>query len=124
MENLRDEKDMTVNKVFVTWQEVDNFILSMKDFIEKNHFTGVFGPARGGVIFAVMISHKYNLPYLGAPQKGCLVVDDIVDTGKTTLAYIDKGYKIASMYYKENEYSIPDFWEKEKKDEWIVFPWE
>lgn len=124
MENLRDEKDITVIKEYVSWLNVNTFINSLKEFIEENDFNGVYGPARGGLIFAVMISHKYNLPFLGAPQKGCLVIDDIVDTGKTAEAWKDKGYKIASMYYKKNPLVEPDFWAYEKTDQWIVFPWE
>ncbi len=122
--NLRDEKDITVVKEYVTWTDVDVFINSLDTFIQQNTFNGVYGPARGGLLFAVMISHKYNLPFLGAPQKGCLVVDDIIDTGKTAEAWKDKGYTIASMYYKKNNLVEPDFWVKEKTDKWIVFPWE
>ena len=124
MENLRDEKDITPKKVYVTWLQVTKFINSLQEFITDNNFNGVYGPARGGLIFAVMISHKYNLPFLGAPQKGCLVVDDIVDTGKTAEAWKDKGYSIASMYYKDNPLVQPDFWMCKKNNDWIVFPWE
>lgn len=124
MENLRDVRDKTINKEYVSWLQVDKFINSLKDFILSNNFNGVYGAPRGGLIFAVMISHVYNLPFLGAPQTGCLVVDDIVDSGVTALAWKDKGYKIASMYYKENKYVKPDFYIKEKHDEWLCFPWE
>ena len=122
--NERDERDITVVKEYVTWIDVDHFINSLDEFIKTNKFNGVYGPARGGLLFAVMISHKYKLPFLGAPQKGCLVIDDIVDTGKTAEAWKDKGYKIASMYYKINPLVEPDFWMYEKKDNWISFPWE
>lgn len=122
--NERDERDMTIKKEFVTWMDVDHFINSLQDFIKEHEFTGVYGPARGGLLFAVMISHKYGLPFLGAPQKGCLIVDDIVDTGKTAEAWKDKGYTIVSMYYKRNNLVEPDYWMFEKTDNWINFPWE
>ena len=114
--NERDERDMTIKKEFVNWMDVDHFINSLQDFIKEHEFTGVYGPARGGLLFAVMISHKYGLPFLGAPQKGCLIVDDIVDTGKTAEAWKDKGYTIVSMYYKRNNLVEPDYW--------MNFPWE
>lgn len=124
MENLRDEKDTTVIKEYVSWLDVIRFINDLESFINENEFNGVYGPARGGLIFAVMVSHKYKLPFLGAPQKGCLVIDDIVDTGKTAEAWKDKGYKIACMYYKDNPLVEPDFYVYKKTDKWIIFPWE
>lgn len=124
MINDRDKKEITIIKENVTWQDVDNFILSLKNYIKLNQFNGVYGPARGGLIFAVMISHRYNLPFLGAPQKGCICVDDIIDSGVTALAWKNKGYKIVSMYYKPNDFVKPDYYYKEKDDKWIYFPWE
>lgn len=124
MENLRDERDITPQKEYVTWSMIDHFINHLEDLIKENNFNGVYGPARGGLLFAVMISHKYNLPFLAAPQVGCLIVDDIVDTGETALAWHNKGYKICSMYYKKNNLVEPNLWLYEKKDQWISFPWE
>lgn len=124
MQNLRDDRDITIKKQCVSWLDVNKFINNLSDFIRTNNFNGVYGPARGGLVFAVMISHIYKLPFLGAPNKGCLIVDDIVDTGKTAEAWKDKGYKIASMYYKKNNLVEPDFWMFEKNDNWIIFPWE
>ena len=125
MGNLRDERDMTVVKEYVTWNDVEDFV---KWLAEKTNnfesFTGVYGPARGGVTYAAIISNRYNLPYLGAPSVGCLCVDDICDTGDTALAWKRKGYKIATHYYKKDALVEPDFWLKTKDDKWIVFPWE
>lgn len=124
MINDRDEKEITPVKENVSWQDVDNFISSLKNYIKLNQFNGVYGPARGGLIFAVMISHRYNLPFLGAPQKGCICVDDIIDSGVTALAWKNKGYNIVSMYYKPNDFVKPDYYYKEKDDKWVYFPWE
>jgi hypoxanthine phosphoribosyltransferase len=124
MENERDLRDMTVEKVKVTWDDVDAFITLLEPLISSSNFTGVYGPPRGGLIFAVIISHKYNLPFLGAPQKGCLVVDDIIDTGDTAKAWANKGYKIASMYYNTASCVVPDYFMRYKENKWIVYPWE
>lgn len=122
MGNLRDEREMTVVKEYVTWNDVEEFVNWLAE--QTNNFegyTGVFGPARGGVIYAAIISNRYNIPYLGAPTVGCLCVDDICDSGDTTLAWKQKGYKIATHYYKEGAKVEPDFWYKNKNDKWIVF---
>lgn len=122
MGNLRDEREMTVVKEYVTWNDVEEFVNWLAE--QTNNFegyTGVYGPARGGVVYAAIISNRYNIPYLGAPTVGCLCVDDICDSGDTALAWKQKGYKIATHYYKEGAKVEPDFWYKNKKDKWIVF---
>lgn len=122
MGNLRDEREMTVIKEYVTWNDVEEFVNWLAE--QTNNFegyTGVYGPARGGVIYAAIISNRYNIPYLGAPTVGCLCVDDICDSGDTALAWKQKGYKIATHYYKEGAKVEPDFWYKNKNDKWIVF---
>ena len=125
MLNKRDKRDMTSEKVYVTWSQVEDFISWLSE--QTDNFkcvNGVYSPARGGVIFGVIISNRYNIPFLGAPQPGCICVDDICDSGDTALAWQDKGYTIATMYYKKGSKVIPDFWRFEKEDKWIVFPWE
>lgn len=122
MGNLRDEREMTVVKEYVTWNDVEEFVNWLAE--QTNNFegyTGVYGPARGGIVYAAIISNRYNIPYLGAPTVGCLCVDDICDSGDTALAWKQKGYKIATHYYKEGAKVEPDFWYKNKKDKWIVF---
>lgn len=124
---IEDNENLTcsiVEKEYVTWKMVEDFVLALDEFIKDNNFNGVFGPAKGGLTLAVMIAHQYTLPFLGAPQRGCLVVDDIVDTGYTALAWQNKGYKIASMYYKKNNLVTPDFWLYKKTNKWIQYPWE
>lgn len=123
MENLRDIREVTPEKEYVTWQDVEQFIQTLaEDTNNFKDFTGVYGPARGGVLYAVIISNRYNIPYLGAPQVGCLCIDDICDSGDTALAWRQKGYKIATHYYNTKAKIEPDYWYKEKKDKWIVFP--
>ena len=124
MTNDRDDRDMTSEKIHVTWKDVDYFVNQLSSRFDMRQFNGVYGPARGGLVFAVMISHRYDLPFLGAPQKGCLVVDDIVDTGDTARAWANKGYTIASMFYNKNSAAPVDYYMFDKYDRWVVFPFE
>lgn len=105
----------------VTWQEVEEYIQGLP--IPQN-VTGVYGIPKGGLVLAVMVAYYYNIPLLQAPCKDCIVIDDIADTGKTLVHYKEKGYYITTMYYHKQSVVIPDYWLKEKKNEWIVFPWE
>lgn len=105
------------------WKEVEYFVEQLAKELPKN-ITGVYGIPRGGLCLAVMLSHKLNIPLLAAPSKNCVVIDDIADTGETLYHYRGKGYYIATMYYHKQSRVVPDFWYKEKTNEWIVFPWE
>ena len=88
-------------------------------------FDGVWGPARGGLPLAVCLSHRLNLPFLLKPKsKNTLIVDDIADTGKTLKKFAGKGYFIATWFYHRQSKVVPQVWIREKKDDWIVFPWE
>ena len=57
-----------------------------------------------------------------------LIVDDIADTGKTIdqMKRIDvyKGAYYATLYYHQQSSHEPEYWVEEKKDDWIVYPWE
>lgn len=115
----------------VTYEHVDRFIQRVTEFCKDKNFVGVYGPARGGLPFAVWLSHRAKLPMLMSPCKGCLIVDDIADTGKTLEKYAgvigdkyaDK-YTICTMFYHRDCSFEPDLWMYEKGKEWIVFPWE
>lgn len=123
MGNLRDERDKTIIKEYVTWDDIEDFIAHLaRETDNFKKFNGVYGPARGGIIYAAIISNRYNIPFLGAPQVGCLCIDDICDTGDTALAWRNKGYFIATHYFKKGAKVEPDYWFREKEDKWIVFP--
>ena len=125
MENLRDKREKTIEKVYVSWNDVEQFIKFLADNTNNfKEFNGVYGPARGGVIYAVIISNRYNIPFLGAPQRGCICVDDICDSGNTALAWKEKGYIIATHYYKQGSKVLPNLFMNFKDDKWVVFPWE
>lgn len=108
----------------VTWKDVDDYVDEVVIHYASKELTGVYGVPRGGVILAVMLSHALNIPFLSAPCEGCLVVDEISDTGSTLLHYREKKYQITTMFCNPETKVIPDFYKKLKHDEWVVFPWE
>ena len=117
-----------VNFETVQWKDVEAFVVWLVSQLKKEGVspTGVYGPPRGGLALAVMLSHALDLPFLTEPVKDCLWVDDIVDTGKALYPYKSQDVYTASMYYNESlSCCAPDFWYKEKrKGTWIAFPWE
>lgn len=122
---------MEDNKFYVTWNDmmayVDELIADLKK--QKIKPTGVYGIPRGGLIIATLLSYKMNIPLLLNAAEGCIIVDDIADSGRTLLHYTKNDtqfnkYYISTMFYHERSLVKPNFYKFKKDDKWIVFPWE
>lgn len=120
-----------MDKEIVTWQDVKQYIYGVYAKYKPLNLTGVYGVPRGGLVLAVMVSHKLEIPLLTAPIKGCLIIDDICDSGETLLHYERNSsamskplYHISTMIYKSNSLVTPEYYWDVKNDKWIVFPWE
>ena len=120
-----------VEKQYVSWNSVDTFVNVLIDYIKMHKivFTGVYGLPRGGLIPAVIISNRLNIPLLMAPSNNCLIIDDIADSGRSLYHYTENDtqfnkYFIATMFYHKRSIVKPDFYLYEKDDKWIIFPWE
>lgn len=117
------------NKIFVTWDMVEKFVEELYNKYKDEKFSGVYGLPRGGLIPAIMISHKFRIPLLMAPTNNCLIVDDISDSGYSLLHFTENDtnfckYTIATMYYHTRSLVKPDFYIWNKNNDWVVFPWE
>ena len=114
------------NKIILSWDDVEVLVdkLCEKILFETPTIDSVTGIARGGLIPAVMISHKLGLPYVDYALPNTLVIDDIADSGAT----LEKapGVYTAVLHYKPHTSSFkPSIWTEEHKgDEWIIYPWE
>lgn len=119
-------------KKYISWNTVENFISDVVKQYKDADLPGVFGIPRGGLVIAVMLSHRLNIPMLMSPVPGCMIVDDICDSGESLLHYVknssgvaENGYHIVTMFYKKNQLDIiPEYWYMEKSKDWVVFPWE
>lgn len=106
---------------------MDSFIARLTERIQahKHAIVGVYGIPRGGLVFSVMLSHSLGIPCLQAPCKGCIVVDDIYDSGKALSPYIGR-YEIHTMHMRERA-DIPtevDYQTIVPEGIWVVYPWE
>lgn len=118
-------------KELVKWSDIQEYINKVSILNRNKNISGVYGLPRGGLIFAVLLSHKMNIPLLQAPCKNCIIIDDISDTGESLLHYKNNSsgnekydYYITTMYYKQGSLVEPDYYFKKKEDNWIVYPWE
>jgi uncharacterized protein len=112
------------NKIYLSWDDITILVEDLCNTIKTSgvQIKSITGIQRGGLIPAVMISHKLNIPYVSRINKDTLVVDDICDTGQTLQDSI--GLYTAALHYKPTAMTTPDFYAKEVGPEWIVYPWE
>lgn len=107
----------------LSWDDFERMVAVLIDRLSEYRLTGVYGVPRGGLVLATVISHRMGIPLLGAPVKGCVVVDDISDTGRTLLPYEGR-YVTATLYYAKDTQVMPDVTVRKKSVNWVVFPWE
>lgn len=135
-------KDNAQSKTkFFTWSDIESYLERMASTLKivGNDLTGIYGVPRGGLILAVILSHKLKLPLIqniDDISQNTLVVDDIVETGETIRRLNKKvrpavrnKLKLASLHYVENSIVQSDKMlfscEKLKvKTEWFIYPWE
>ena len=120
-------------KTYVSWEDAEHYIKDLIDLYERtNNKTkpcGVYGIPRGGLVLATMLSYRWNIPLLLAPMDGCIVIDDIADSGRTLLHFTENDtqfnkYYITTMFYHDRSIVKPNYSPLNKDDRWIVFPWE
>jgi len=120
-----------MEKFYVTWEEIEELVDLLCLQIVKSGYqiTDIYGLQRGGLIPAVMLSHKLGIPMtINSISKTTLIVDDICDSGKTFhelfLQYPKS--KFACLHFKPHtSHFTPDFSaNKFFSDCWIVYPWE
>jgi hypothetical protein len=120
-----------MEKVYLTWDDINSLVDKLANEVSQAPVPPLYitGLPRGGLIPAVMLSHKLDIPYVNIsliralPRVDVLVVDDIADSGETLLQY--KGYQTGVLHYKMQSEHIPTYYTEETPNEaWIVYPWE
>jgi GTP cyclohydrolase I len=110
-----------VNKVMITWEDVYNLTFDLFIKINREKYKNVFPVMKNGLVIAERLSHLLNTPISYVLTKGSLVVDDLIDSGKTLDQYPNNDKAV--LFVKNNNESKVDYY-VEKKNDWIVFPWE
>jgi hypoxanthine phosphoribosyltransferase len=114
------------NKIYLSWDDISQLvdILCEKIITEQPNIDSVFGLKRGGLIPAVMVSHKLGLPWSDVMLPNTLVIDDICDTGVTLKNTV--GVYTAVLHHKPHTscYKPNIYAQIHKGDEFIYYPWE
>jgi len=114
------------NKIYLSWDDINNLVdkLCEKIITEQPNIDSIFGLKRGGLIPAVMVSHKLGLPWSDVMLPNTLVVDDICDSGETLKNCIG-GYTAVLHYKPHTSCFAPNIWASiHDGDDWIIYPWE
>lgn len=100
----------------------DSKILADKIKNEKR-YEGLFPIVRGGVPLALELSKYLNIPLINdLSGEDVLVVDDLVDSGKTREKY--KKYDFACLQVKKRAKNKPTYFVRNVGNEWIDYWWE
>ena len=122
-----------MDKRFISWSDVDDAVerLAINITNSKYEVAAIGGLPRGGLIPAVMLSHRLSIPFVSQAQiqttiGNILIVDDICDSGKTLKRFkFEENVYTATLHWKQSsEYQPNYFWEIAYENEWIVYPWE
>lgn len=115
--------ELMSRKTWVSWDEVDGFAMGLASWVREHGYTGVYGVPKGGLVLAVVVAYRAGVPLMMAPAPGCVVVDEIAATGTTLKQYTGR-YPIATMHWCPGSSVVPDYYDREVTDEWMVYPWE
>ena len=124
--SLKLEKDLS-------WPEYFELVKELEKKIKESgkHVDFIYGVPRGGLFPAVLLSYSLDIPMLSNFMDGksgtVLVVDDLVDTGKTVIDLIalrkHMDVFVATLYKHTKCRVFPDIYLAENSG-WIHFPYE
>jgi len=110
----------------ITWKMFDYGCKEIAKWVDKQSIKvdNVYGIPRGGLVVAVRLSHLLDLPLTRDIGDETLIVDDIIDSGKTMQRIAIQGINpTACLVWYEKSIFVPDkyVW---KKKRFVFFPWE
>ena len=108
----------------LSWLDFELAVEAIEERFDGVQFSGVHGIPRGGLVLAVTLSHRLELPLLSSAEPGCLLVDDVYETGLTLEPYRQLENCTTLVWLSKVK---PQWWhavDVTETDEWIVFPWE
>ena len=99
----------------LTWKDIEQRI--QYAFLETDlQGKKIYGVPRGGLFVATIMKYKFGFEVVDDPSEADVIVDDLVDSGKTRAGYTTKypEKEFITLYNKTENYS----------GIWINFPWE
>jgi len=108
----------------LTDSQVNEYTVKLAEKITKD-YQGIYAVPMGGYPIAIKLCELLDLPIYsdlaGFEKKNILIVDDLIDSGKTLKKY--EGYDKAVLLVKNKLVDQVTYY-AEEMDGWITFPWE
>jgi xanthine phosphoribosyltransferase len=126
-------EDVDTRKLLLTWDDFEEAILAGSHSLKAQPFMlackAIYGIPRGGLVVAVALSHQLQLPLVLTPGPGCLIVDDVLETGATMLELLSElgtdAAKVAAwVWISKNAQMNEGYHRFVEPHTWVVFPWE
>ena len=120
-------------KIFFTWTEfdyaMDVIVSSLRCEGLVSKVSQVYGIPRGGLVLAVVLSHRLGVPLASLADVvaagNALIVDDISDSGQTLKRFGALGTVTATIHLVPGAVYVPDVWVFQRpENSWVVYPWE
>jgi uncharacterized protein len=125
------------NRRIILWAEIIHLLDHISHQIKSSnkYYNSIYGIKRGGLIPAVILSHKLDIPIVSRNgiNKNTLIVDDICDSGYTLMEF-KKGYQqclkiehldVVVLFQKNTATYFANYiGENLVNNDWLVFPWE
>lgn len=107
---------------YYTWEEFDEAVKRT----QRPVCDSLYPVVRGGLVYALALSHKFEIPIVFSPRKGSVYVDDIADSGRTHLRLkCDFGNsQLVVLLRRETLSPIGITAAGTFNEDWVVFPWE
>ena len=120
------------NVVNISWRKLERLINELALYIKKKKykFDCIYGLPRNGLVIAVMLSYKLNIPVVTSLADkrwfDILVVDDIEETSNTIRKFkcYHLSHKIYVLFCKTQKPLCDKFIEKVSIHKWIHMPFE
>lgn len=112
-----------MNKKFFSYENTKKAINKLAKLIKKSRrkYSGIYGVPKGGIPVALMLSNILKLPILdNCKNSSILVVDEIIDSGKTRKKYPDNDF---ACIHQRSNINIATYF-VEHTDDWIIYWWE
>ncbi len=111
-----------MNKKYLSWTDIERQVDCIIDQIDLSKYGSLYGLPRGGLIPAVILSHKTGLPLLDHIKQNTLIVDDIYDTGYTLSRFLPfNDCCVLNSKQTVERLIVADMI---SEDTWIQYPWE
>lgn len=106
-------------KISLTEWEVMVDKLAKEISIHHDPRTPIFGVPRGGCLITARLATKLPYPIISEYQEGCVVVDDLIDSGKTRKKYANSPFFVLINKQKDAQYKGKwiEFWYEKTEDD-------